>query len=126
LDPDLFFDRIDAATLINRGYADTKAYLRNRRPDGITPGIGSTAMKEPGITLSFRQHYAGSLKLAKQPVRVCYSTAFNFSNGENGKTLELYADLTIGPFGRPISTFGNEATLGRAGRHTVIRATSLF
>ncbi len=126
LDPDLFFDRIDTATLINRGYADTKAYLHNRPSDGITPGISSTAMKEPGTTLSFRQHYTGSLQLAKKPVRVCYSAAFHFRHGENGKTLELYADMTIGPFGRPISTFANETTLSRSGRHTTIRTASLF
>ena len=126
LDPDLFFDRIDTATLINMGYADTKAYLRNRHPNGITPGIQSTAMKEPGATLNFRQHYAGSLKLAKKPIKVCYSTAFYFRNGETGKSLELFADITIGPFGHPIPTFANEATLGRLGRYTVIRTTSLF
>ncbi len=126
LDPDLFFDRIDTATLINKGYADTKAYLRNRQPDGIIPGIRSTAMKEPDITLSFRQHYGGSLKLSKKPVHVCYSTAFHFCNGEKGKCLELFSDITIGPFGRPIPTFANEATFGRSGRQTVIRTTSLF
>lgn len=126
LDPDLFFGGIDTATLINKGYADTKAYLRDRQPGGVLPGIGSTAMKEPGITLNFRQHFAGSLKLASKPVRVCYSTAFHFMSGEKGKFLELFSDITIGPFGNPIPTFANEATLERPDNHTVIRVTSLF
>jgi predicted acylesterase/phospholipase RssA len=62
LDPDFFLGRINADTLINMGYADTKQYLQHPDPVSFTNIPSVTAMEDPGVTLHFRQQFTGILK----------------------------------------------------------------
>ncbi|TDW96752.1 patatin-like phospholipase family protein [Dinghuibacter silviterrae] len=67
LDPDFVTGKIDADTLINMGYAEAKRYLAHPRAlTGAQRGnpavyAASTAMREPGPALHFRQQFRGRL-----------------------------------------------------------------
>lgn len=61
LDPDFYFGRIDAATLIDMGYRDARRTLAAAVPSPLDPG--ATAMREPGDGLTFREAMAGGFAL---------------------------------------------------------------
>ncbi|NPT58190.1 patatin-like phospholipase family protein [Paraburkholderia elongata] len=61
LDPDFYFGRIDAATLIDMGYGDACRLLRSMHPAPLD--ARATQMHAPGTGLSFRETMAGSLTL---------------------------------------------------------------
>ena len=67
LDPDFLLNRVDADTLINMGYADARQYLAIKTPFDLNlPANLTTAMKEPGITVHFRQQFKGTIMLNNQ------------------------------------------------------------
>ncbi|WP_174874904.1 patatin-like phospholipase family protein [Vogesella oryzae] len=68
LDPDFFLGRIDAATLIDMGYRDARRTLREEHPAALNPG--ATAMREPGIGVSFRETMAGPFCLGQADPQV--------------------------------------------------------
>ncbi|MGV3585379.1 MAG: patatin-like phospholipase family protein [Adhaeribacter sp.] len=61
LDPDLYFNRVNATTLIDRGYADAKEYLLNLPPEPVATSNLSTKMKSQGIAFSCRAKLSGKL-----------------------------------------------------------------
>ncbi|KAA5541195.1 patatin-like phospholipase family protein [Adhaeribacter rhizoryzae] len=61
LDPDLYFNRVNATTLIDRGYADAKEYLLNLPPEPVATTNLSTKMKSQGIAFSCRAKLSGKL-----------------------------------------------------------------
>lgn len=61
LDPDFYFGRIDAATLIDMGYRDARRTLREQPATPLD--ARATQMREPGIGLSFRETMAGHFGL---------------------------------------------------------------
>ena len=76
LDPDFVLHRIDADTLINIGYADTKRYLADPRPVATplsnTPAAfaAATAMSEPGPSYHYRARYRGILAGAPRSINL--------------------------------------------------------
>lgn len=67
LDPDFVTGKIDADTLINMGYADTKRYLEHPAPlaaptTAAAPFVSSTTMREAGPAYHFRQQFRGRLR----------------------------------------------------------------
>ena len=69
LDPDLFLDRIDHATLIDMGYADARRYLARMTPEGEKPSYRVTQMTEPRLGLRFRATMSGDFALgATDPI----------------------------------------------------------
>jgi predicted acylesterase/phospholipase RssA len=63
LDPDFYFGRIDAATLIDLGYGDAWRYLSKRTSAGVplTPEV--TRMNDPQMGIMFREQMAGAFSL---------------------------------------------------------------
>lgn len=61
LDPDFFRGRIDAATLIDMGYRDARRALRTGTPSPLDPS--ASAMREPGVGLTFRATMAGRFRV---------------------------------------------------------------
>ena len=59
LDPDLFLDRIDHATLIDMGYNDARRYLARMTAQGEEPSHRVTQMTEPRLGLRFRETMSG-------------------------------------------------------------------
>jgi len=63
LDPDFYLGRIDAATLIDLGYRDTRHYLRTMTPHGTLLDASATQMKTPSTGISFRETMSGGFQL---------------------------------------------------------------
>lgn len=63
LDPDFFFNKINARELINMGYAHAKDYLKAVPAEGELLDETLTKNQEPNYILSFRSSFSGSAKL---------------------------------------------------------------
>jgi predicted acylesterase/phospholipase RssA len=63
LDPDFFFNRIDASTLVSMGYADAMQYLASRDEAGIPWTPAATRMKDPAPGIAFREKMEGWFSL---------------------------------------------------------------
>jgi hypothetical protein len=65
LDPDFYLGKIDAATLVGRGYADAKKYLASRIDTGLpfSPEVTQMANENTGFT--FREKMAGGFALGE-------------------------------------------------------------
>ena len=59
LDPDFFFGRVDASTLIAMGYRDAAAYLDAPHADGVAPDASATRMVDPVPGVAFRERLSG-------------------------------------------------------------------
>ncbi|MDZ7757704.1 patatin-like phospholipase family protein [Rhodohalobacter sp.] len=63
LDPDFYFNRIDASTLVSMGYADAANYLSTYNEDGISFEPSATRMKDPAPGVAFREKMEGWFSL---------------------------------------------------------------
>jgi predicted acylesterase/phospholipase RssA len=59
LDPDFFFKKIDADTLISLGYADAQRAIAEGQPYDFSNLAAATLMREAPATLHFRQQFRG-------------------------------------------------------------------
>ncbi len=90
LDPELYFDRIDNATLIDMGYADAKKYLQNRNENGVPYKPEVTKMKESNVGITFRETMEGGFYLGDSNPR----TAEKKGKAE-GINLSMHATINI-------------------------------
>jgi predicted acylesterase/phospholipase RssA len=63
LDPDFYLGRIDAATLVDRGYADAMRCLRADTAAGVPLTPEATQMQDAGIGIGFRETMGGFFSL---------------------------------------------------------------
>src|SRR6056297_637071 len=63
LDPDFYFNRIDASTLVSMGYADVANYLSEYDEAGISFHPTATRMKDPAPGIAFREKMEGWFSL---------------------------------------------------------------
>jgi predicted acylesterase/phospholipase RssA len=90
LDPDFFFGRIDAATLIDMGYRDAMGYLKAAQPTGVTLTPEATKMKEPSPGVSFRETMAGGFMLGEtDPLKGCAKGNANFTQLSMHATIDI-------------------------------------
>jgi predicted acylesterase/phospholipase RssA len=61
LDPDFYFGRVDAATLVAMGYRDASRYLDAMDPAGVAMTPAATRQRQPGISVWWREAHAGEL-----------------------------------------------------------------
>ena len=118
LDPDYFFGRIDAATLIAMGYADACGYLERATPGGVPLGPPATQMAPETLGLSFRENLAGHLACgASDPAAGTAGTPFALrtavtipdlrrflADPEHGA--RLTAEVDLDPLGRNVPALG--------------------
>lgn len=90
LDPDYFFNRIDAATLVSMGYADAIRYLDTRDKTGVSFTAAATKMKDPVPGIAFREKMEGWFALQEtdpeQGARI---------GKEKGSAMSLHASIYI-------------------------------
>ncbi|WP_200977713.1 patatin-like phospholipase family protein [Echinicola sp. 20G] len=79
LDPDFFFNKVNARELINMGYKHAKEYLLNKNDNGENLDHTATSCLEPSKTLSFRGVYEGGLTLGTDKVPVQYFVYHRYS-----------------------------------------------
>ncbi|NEU09155.1 patatin-like phospholipase family protein [Flavihumibacter sp. R14] len=115
LDPDFFLNRIDADTLINMGYSDTRDMLAARQPfDLNSPVNETTTMKDPGITVHFRQQFQGEVVVNGENLLCSVHLAF-FIREINGQlTRQLYSSVSFDKENF-ISGFENRITTEKGG-----------
>ncbi|MFZ0745563.1 MAG: patatin-like phospholipase family protein [Terracidiphilus sp.] len=65
LDPDFYLGRIDAATLVGRGYADATKYLSNRNEEGLPFSPEVTKMANETLGFTFREKMSGGFALGE-------------------------------------------------------------
>jgi predicted acylesterase/phospholipase RssA len=96
LDPDFFLNRIDADTLINMGYSDTVDLLSSRQPFDLNRPVNeTTAMKDPGITVHFRQQFRGNVLIKNRDTLCDIRLAF-FLREINGQLIrQLYSSISF-------------------------------
>jgi hypothetical protein len=59
LDPDLFFGRVDPATLIAMGYRDAAGYLEAPPGEGVAADASATRMEDPVPGVAYREWFVG-------------------------------------------------------------------
>ncbi|MDZ7690198.1 MAG: patatin-like phospholipase family protein [Balneolaceae bacterium] len=90
LDPDFYFNRVDASTLVNMGYADASKYVANMSADGIDFTPAATRMKDPAPGIAFREKMEGWFSLdANNPEEGAQK------GQEQGTTLSLHGSIYI-------------------------------
>lgn len=65
LDPDFYLGHIDAATLIDRGYADARQYLAHLPSEGLPLQPSVTEMRDDTLGLTFRETLSGGFALGE-------------------------------------------------------------
>jgi predicted acylesterase/phospholipase RssA len=95
LDPDLYFNRIDGAALIDMGYRDARRYLAQRSDDGVPLTWEATAMKDETVGIAFRETMSGGFALGATDPKA------GAAAGERaGTTLAMHAAVEIADLDR--------------------------
>lgn len=126
LDPALFFNKIDAATLINMGYADTIKYLKGISKGGMAYDAASTHMQQPGVTLSFRQVYSGQVDFRNEKGSVTYRPAFTLRKWEGKLAIDGCSSIYVATLGKELSTYQNVAWIRKNKKRQTIHISSNF
>ena len=90
LDPDFYAGRIDAATLIARGYGDALRYLDSMAPDGVPLEPEATQMRDTTPGIAFREVMAGFFALGESDPREGAA-----KGRANGTRLAMHAAIDI-------------------------------
>ena len=106
LDPEFYFGRIDAATLIAMGYADAKQYLAHLNPAGIAFVPEATRMKDNVLGLAFRERLSGHFAWGETDPQVAVQQA-----AAAGSTLALEMAVSIDDLQRFLSEPGHAGRL---------------
>jgi predicted acylesterase/phospholipase RssA len=114
LDPAFFVKHIDADTLINMGYADTKTCLQHYTAIDLNEVSGLTAMKSCEATLHFRQQFTGMAMLNGIQQHVCIRLAFFVRRTKDMHTIEQFSSMMLQSGSETISGFNN--TIVKSGR----------
>lgn len=94
LDPDFYFGHIDAATLIDMGYADAKRYLQGMRTDGLPFQPEVTKMRDEKLGITFRERMEGGFSLGETDPQIGAEKGM-------GSPLRLHAAVNV----RDLRTF---------------------
>ena len=107
LDPDLFFNKINARELINMGYEHTKNRLAEH-PLSPTP-MDSEATKniDLGSVLSFRATFTGRLTWDNFSTKVIYYTYFRFGGLDGKSQLNIYSSIFLSHISHEIIAYGH-------------------
>jgi predicted acylesterase/phospholipase RssA len=116
LDPDFLINRINADTLINMGYADTKQYLANSKTFTDDQEVSqSTAMTTVDSTLHFRQQFMGKVMLSGELLPVTIQLSFFIREISGRYTYQLFSSISING-GDFISGHNNIIEVQKAGK----------
>ena len=96
LDPDFLYNKINADTLINMGYADTREYLANGRMFGSDEAVyNSTAMVTADASLHFRQQFKGRININHSQVAVAIQLSFFLREVKGEFVFQQYSSISL-------------------------------
>ncbi len=107
LDPAFFLKKIDADTLINMGYADTKFYLQQSKPLDFAEYNSATVMRNYKATLHFRQQFYGVAKLQGIQQKLCFRFSYFIRKTDEGYILQQFTSVQISDSEEFISGYNN-------------------
>jgi len=120
LDPDLYFGKIDARSLINMGYAHAKNALKSMAADAISMDKAATKMADPGTRLNLRAEFSGHLNTGNSKVPARFYVYFVLSHQYRFDILDVYASLKLDSFKREVPCFnGKVKAIETQGQRTI-------
>jgi predicted acylesterase/phospholipase RssA len=111
LDPDFFFGRIDAATLIALGYRDACRYLDSMSPDGVALDHSAARMRDPRPGIAWRL----ALGNGELSVRACAEVE-DLDALERGERALAVGDVSHPAIGENVLARDGHVELSRDGR----------
>ncbi|MCL6258126.1 patatin-like phospholipase family protein [Aquiflexum sp. TKW24L] len=114
LDPDFFFNKINAKELINMGYAQAKKYLSKIPPNGEVMDGSATKNREPEYIYSMRAVFSGKTNNQSFPKMLKYSLYFRFAEFSENNKLEVYSSLKLAGGNPEISGFDHTSTTSKS------------
>ena len=108
LDPDLFFNKIDARSLINMGYSDTKNSPSMMSKNGVKLDKYATKMSDPGIRLNLRSAFHGHLSNDEDIFKASFYTYLVFSDYSDHKVIDMYSSIYINFLKKEIPCYDHE------------------
>jgi hypothetical protein len=116
LDPDFLLNKINADTLINMGYADTKQYLIHSSIfDGEEAAYKATIMQTVDATLHFRQQFIGNTMIEGQLHHIIIQLSFFIRKVNNLIIFQQFSSVAIDQSDL-ISGFNNMLNVGKKGK----------
>jgi len=116
LDPDFLFNKINADTLINMGYADTKQYLANKKTfDSSEVVFKSTAMKTVPVSLHFRQQFNGEINIGGRQFTTTIQLSFFIREIDEQYVFQQFSSISIN-HENPVSGYNNIVNIGKGGK----------
>ena len=107
LDPDLFFNKVNARELINMGYEDAKSYLSQASPSGERMDRDATKNNEPGDILSFRAVFSGKGKWGQEYTEVIHYLYFRFFLSPDGPQRLVFSSVFIATLNKEIPLYNH-------------------
>jgi hypothetical protein len=107
LDPDLLLGHIDTRSLINLGYAETKAQLQ-LPAQNVLPDYRATLMEEPGISFQYRAQFKGVLPDLGDVIFHAFFDLRELPNGEF--VVRVFSSLALDHPPREFSTCHHHLT----------------
>jgi len=114
LDPDLYFGKIDARSLINMGYQHAKNALNSMPGEGVVMDKSATKMTDPGTRLNFRAEFSGYLNSGNARIPAQFYTYFVLSRHYRFDMLVVYASIKTDSFSREIPCFNAQVKASKA------------
>lgn len=114
LDPDFFFNKVNAKELINMGYDHAKKYLSSNPPKGESMDDKATQNREPDILFSFRASFSGKSKNHSKQDKLKYSLYFRFAEFDDQNVLEAYSSIKMAESEDEISGYNHFPTISKS------------
>ena len=120
LDPDLYFGKIDARSLINMGYSHTKNCLKLTPSEGIAMDKNATKMIDPRTRLNMRAQFTGVLTSGSSKVQAQFHAYFVLTNHYRMDLLHIYTSIKTDSFSREIPCYNAQVKCVKIhGAHTI-------
>ena len=119
LDPDLFFNKVNARELINMGYEDAKSYLSKVNPSGEKMDREATKNKKPGDTLSFRAVFSGKGNWGQEYTEVIHYLHFRFFLSPEGPQRFAFSSVFISALNKEIPVYNHRIQFSKD-QHSIL------
>ncbi|WP_430932004.1 patatin-like phospholipase family protein [Saccharicrinis sp. 156] len=126
LDPDLFFNKIDARSLINMGYVDAKTSLKSLPSDGLPMDKEATKMKNPGVRLNMRNQFHGTISNNEDESKVSFYTYMVLSAQNDGDILKIYSSVSFEVLGKEVPCFNHLVKSAKVEGEKLLELTCSF
>ena len=126
LDPDLYFNKIDARSLINMGYAEAKDNLKSIPDHGLPFDKQATKMSPPGTRLNIRTEFHGFLGENGTQHKASFYTYFVFSDHSDHQILHAYSSINMDLFKKEIPCFDHHIKASKSHGRQKLECTCKF